>query len=253
MFYQPQHFGLSEYFHKEIGKNFSFPMHIHHSFEFITILEGNMTVCVGNDRYELQKGEGILIFPEQLHSLESTESEHLLFIFSADIVSAFYSNHSSELPKSPKLTILPHLISEITKLDERSSIIKLKGALYSLCAMLDDNTEYVKRKTLESGLLYSIFNFVENNFDKSCTLDELSNTVGYNHSYLSRYFSTATNMSFVAFVNQYRISRACHVLKNSNKTVLECAYDCGYKSLRSFNRNFKLYTGVSPKDFKSAK
>ena len=59
MFYQPQHFGLSEYFHKEVGENFSFPTHIHHSFEFITILEGSMAVCVGNDKYELKKGEGI--------------------------------------------------------------------------------------------------------------------------------------------------------------------------------------------------
>lgn len=253
MFYQTQHFGLTEYFHKEIGENFSFPMHIHHSFEFISILAGGMTVCVGNDKYELKKGEGILIFPEQLHSLESTESEHLLFIFSADIVSAFYSKHSSEIPKCAKLTISPQLISEISNLSEQSSIIKLKGALYSLCAMLDDNTEYVKRKISENGLLYSIFDFVENNFDRSCTLDDLSNALGNNRSYLSRYFSNSTGIPFVSYVNQYRISRACHMLKNSNKTVLECAYDCGYKSLRSFNRNFKLYAGVSPKDYRTSK
>ncbi len=253
MFYQPQHFGLSEYFHKEIGKNFSFPMHIHHSFEFITILEGSMTVCVGNAKYELKKGEGILIFPEQLHSLESTESEHLLFIFSADIVSAFYSKHASELPQNAKLTLSPHLTSAISKLDEQSSIIMLKGALYSLCAILDDNTEYVKKNTLENGLLHSIFDFVENNFERSCTLDGLSSTVGYNRSYLSRYFSDSTGIPFVSYVNQYRISRACHMLKNSSKTVMECAYDSGYTSLRSFNRNFKLYVGISPKDFRAAK
>ena len=253
MLYQYQHFGISEYFHKETGKNFSFPTHIHHSFEFITITEGSMTVCVGNDRYELKKGESILIFPEQLHSLESTESEHLLFIFSADIVSAFYSKHSSELPKYAKLDVSPHLISEISKLDGQSSIIKLKGALYSLCAMLDDNTEYVKRKTLQNGLLHSIFDFVENNFDKSCTLEDLRNAVGYNRSYLSRYFGESTGMSFVSFVNQYRISRACYILKNTNKTVLECAYECGYTSLRSFNRNFKLCTGVSPSFYRNGK
>jgi AraC-like DNA-binding protein len=251
--YQTQHFGLTEYFHKEIGKNFSFPMHIHHSFEFITILKGSMTVWVGKDKYELKKEEGILIFPEQLHSLESSDSEHLLFIFSTDIVSSFYSKHSSELPKCARLNIPPHLISEILKLDGQSSIIKLKGVLYSLCAMFDDITEYTKKKALEEGLLYFIFNFIENNFDKSCTLNDLGNAIGYNPSYLSRYFSDSTGMSFVSFVNQYKISRACHMLKNSNKTVLECAYDCGYKSLRSFNRNFKLYAGVSPKDYRASK
>lgn len=253
MFYQPQHFGLSEYFHKEIGKNFSFPMHIHHSFEFITILEGSMTVCAGKDKYELKKGEGILIFPEQLHLLESTKSKHLLIIFSPDIVSAFYSKHTSELPKCAKFTIPQHLISEISKFDEQSSIIKLKGALYSLCSMLDDNTEYVERYELKNGLLHSIFNFVEKNFAKSCTLDDLSIAVGYNRSYLSRYFSISTGTSFVSYVNQYRISRACHLLKNSNKTVLECSYECGYPSLRSFNRNFKLYVGTTPKCFRFAK
>ena len=253
MFYQPQHFGLSEYFHKEVGENFSFPTHIHHSFEFITILEGSMAVCVGNDKYELKKGEGILIFPEQLHSLESTESEHILFIFSADIISAFYSKHVSELPKHAKLIIPPHLISEIMKLDGQSSIIKLKGVLYSLCAMLDDNSEYVKKKALENGLIHSIFDFVEKNFDKSCTLDDLSKAVGYNRSYLSRYFSESTGMTFVSYVNQYRISRACYMLKSGGKTVVECAYDSGYTSLRSFNRNFKLYVGVSPRNFRSAK
>lgn len=253
MFYQTQHFGLSEYFHKEIGKNFSFPMHIHHSFEFITIIEGCMTVCVGDDKYELKKGEGILIFPEQLHSLESTESEHLLFIFSADIVSAFYSKHASEQPKCARLDISPYLLSELSGFGENYSIIKLKGVLYLLCAMLDENTEYIKKKTFENGLLLSIFNFVENNYDKSCTLEALGNAVGYNSSYLSRYFSNATGISFISYVNQYRISRACHILKNSNKTVLECAYDCGYTSLRNFNRNFKIYMGVSPQKYRSGK
>lgn len=253
MFYQTQHFGLSEYFHKERGKNFSFPTHVHHSFEFITIIKGRMTVCVGKDKYELKKGEGVLVFPEQLHSLESIDSEHALFIFSADVVSAFYSKHEKERPKCAKLITPPRLISEMLKSDENCSIIKLKGMLYSLCAMLDENTEYVKKNTLENGLLLSIFNFVENNYDKKCTLDTLGKAVGYNSSYLSRYFSNATGVSFVTYLNQYRISRACHVLKNTNKTVLECALDCGYTSLRNFNRNFKTHIGVSPKSYKNGK
>lgn len=251
MFYQTQHFGLSEYFHKESSKNFSFPIHLHHSFEFIIITKGSMIVRAGEDKYELNEGEGILIFPEQLHSLESTDSEHILFIFSADIVSAFYSKHSSELPKYAKLKLPSHFISDISKLDENSSIIRLKGGLYTLCALFDEQAEYVKVNTAEKGLLQSIFDFVEKNFDKECTLDILSNAIGYNRSYLSRYFNSYTGMSFVSFVNHYRINRACQMLKNSSKTVLECAYECGYTSLRSFNRNFKLYTNESPATYRN--
>lgn len=251
MFYQNQHFGISEYFHKESGKNFSFPVNLHHSFEFIMITSGSMTVSVGADRYELGAGEGILLFPEQLHALESTNSEHSLIIFSRDIISAFYAKHASELPVRPCITVPSYLVSELDALNEHSSTIKMKGVLYSLCALLDEQTAYVKRKTREDGLLHAIFGFVEQNYDKSCTLEDLGAALGYNPSYLSRYFGESAQMSFISYVNRYRINRACYLLKNSNKSVLECAYDCGYTSLRSFNRNFKLHVGVSPKEYRA--
>lgn len=250
MFYENKHFGISEYFCKESGRNFSFPMHLHHSFEFIAILKGTMTVNVGRARYEVSAGEGVFIFPEQLHSLESEESEHLLVIFSPDIISAFYSKHSTELPRCGKISLPPYLASQIAELERTSSSVKKKGVLYSLCAILDESTDYVKRKTVENGLLRSIFDFVENNYSKKCSLEDISTALGYNSSYLSRYFSEATDMSFISLVNRYRISRACYLLSNSTKSIIECAYECGYTSLRSFNRNFKLYIGVSPKEYR---
>ena len=251
MFYQNQHFGISEYFCKEMGENFSFPAHIHHSFELITVLEGHMMVTVGTDRYELSVGEGIVVFPEQIHSLGSTKSRHLLVIFSADIVNAYYSKHASEIPQSGKITLPDYLLNQISLLESSTPSVKKKAVLYSVCALLDESTEYKKRKNAENGLLRAIFEFVEGNFQKNCTLEELGNATGYNRSYLSRYFSEATNMSFLSFVNRRRISKACELLKSSDKTVIECAYDCGYTSLRSFNRNFKLYIGVSPKEYRN--
>ena len=250
MLYQNQHFGISEYFRKEKKENFSFPMHMHHSFEFVLILKGRMIITVGSDRYDLSTGEGILIFPEQLHSFESLGSEHLLVIFSPDIIGTFYSRHSAELPVCQKIIPPTHLVEELEEIGEDSSLFKMKGVLYSLCACLDDNTEYVKRKSRENGLLRAVFDFVENNFSSACTLEDLSAALGYNRSYLSRYFGEMTNMSFVSYVNRYRISRCCYLLKNSNKTVLECAYECGYRSLRSFNRNFVQYVGVTPSEYR---
>ena len=251
MFYQNQHFGISEYFHKETGENFSFPAHIHHSFELITILEGKMTVKVDDATYDICKGEGVLIFPEQIHSLVSEESKHMVIIFSADIVRAFSVKHSSDLPKSNMIKVSKELLSQLSSLEKESSVIKIKGALYSLCARLDESCEYEKRRKGRGGLLYEIFDFVEKNYDKECTLSSLSSSLGYNRSYLSRYFGEATNMSFITYVNRYKIGKACYLLRNSDKTVLECALECGYSSLRSFNRNFKVTVGSSPMTYRS--
>lgn len=250
MFYENQHVGVSEYFCKETGENFSFPAHIHHSFELITVTQGCMTVTVGSKSYELHEGEAVVVFPEQIHSLSSTHSRHLLVIFSVDIVRAYYSKRAAELPKNSRITLPAQLLSQIAALEKGSSSLQMKAVLYAVCAILDESTEYEKRTTVENGLLQRIFDFVETSFEKTCTLEALSNATGYNPSYLSRYFSESTGMSFLSLVNQRRIRQACYLLRNSDATVLECAYASGYASLRSFNRNFKLYVGVCPKDYR---
>ena len=152
MFYEGKHFGVSEHFCKESGENFNFPTHMHRSFEFITILDGEMTVSIGNAKYLLKKGEGVLIFPEQTHSLECSESRHLLVIFSPDIVRAYYSKHSAEYPKNNKITLPAHLIQQISELERDPSLIKMKAALYLICSLLDENTEYEKRNSAEGSL-----------------------------------------------------------------------------------------------------
>jgi AraC-like DNA-binding protein len=250
MFYQSQHFGISEYFCKECGTDFSFPYHMHHSFEFISVLEGEMTVTVEDVSYELKAGEGVLIFPEQIHSLESTRSKHMLIIFSPDIVSAYYTKHSPEIPCNSKISVPEYLNDRLEELNGDSSIIKIKAVLYLLCSLLDENTKYIKKKNVKGDLLREVFDFVENNYDKECDLVRVSRELGYNSAYLSRFFSETTKTSFISYVNRYRISKACYALRNTNKTVLECAYECGFHSLRSFNRNFKSTVGVSPKEYR---
>ena len=250
MFYQYQHFGASEYFCKERGKDFVFPSHIHRSFELITVLSGTMAVTVGDREYILNPDEAVLVFPNQLHSLSSEDCEHLLLIFSEDIVMAYCTRHTDEIPKSNKLKLSKRLGEDILGLCESDSIIKKKGILYSLCASLDEQTEYMKKDRSDGDLLQMIFGFVEENYMNECSLEAMHKALGYSTSYLSRYFSNVTGSSFLSFVNRYRISRACYLLANTTKSVLECAMDCGYTSLRSFNRNFQVFVEMTPCEYR---
>ena len=250
MFYQYQHFGVSEYFCKEYGKDFNFPRHIHRSFELITVTSGHMDVCVGQNNYRLSAGDAVLIFPNQLHSLESSQSEHMLIIFSPNIVNTYYSRSIGIQPKSNKFSVTPHLMSQIESLDEGCSAVKKKAVLYSVCALFDESAEYEKRESSENDLLSRIFNYIDQNFEKDSSLEALSTALGYSCSYLSRYFKDTTAMPYNSFVNKYKISKACYMLTNTDKTILECSLDSGYSSLRSFNRNFKIHVGTTPKEYR---
>lgn len=252
MFYQFQHSGVYEYFCKEYGENFSFPAHLHQSFEFIIILDGEMQITVENEQYTLKKEEALLIFPHQLHTLNGGTSKHLLCIFSPEIVKSFAVKTAKSVPVNNKFKSSRYVADAINHLQDTDSLLKKKAILYAICAEFDEHASYQKKPDDDKNLLSKIFNFVENNYNKNCSLEQLSKETAFSYAYLSRYFKERTDMSFNEYVNRHRIKNACYILHNSDCTILQCALDCGYTSLRSFNRNFKLITGLAPKSYRQS-
>jgi len=250
MFYQFQHFGISEYFCKEYGENFSFPVHLHQSFEFIYVMQGEMNVTVNNRCYTLKNGEAVLVFPNQLHSIESVKSRHMLCIFSPELIKAFSSKHKNRIPLENKVSVDGYIIDELDKIFENSSSVEKKAVLYPICAAFEKKAVYAEKSKYEENLLNSIFSFVEKNFDKECDLGALAEQMGYSYTYLSRCFKKITGISFNSYVNRYRINNACYLLNNTDCTVLQCALECGYKSVRSFNRNFLNALSITPVEYR---
>lgn len=250
MFYQFQHLGAGDYFLKEYGENFNFPPHMHLCFEFITVQEGDMTVTVDGTEYSLQTGDALLIFPNQLHSLQSTKSRHMLCIFAPDLIRAYRSKTEHYRPKSNQFRPDKYLIESLEKINPEAKNITKKGILYSLCSAFDEVATYLPQKTEQKGLLSRIFAFVEAHYHENCTLEQLATTLGYDYAYLSRYFKKATGISYGEYLNIYRLNKACYLLDNTDQTILQCAFDSGYNSLRTFNRNFKKQFSISPAQYR---
>ena len=56
-------------------------------------------------------------------------------------------------------------------------------------------------------------------------------------------------ISYTEYLNKYRINRALYMLSNQNHVqIQQIAEECGYDSLCSFNRNFKHFTGRTPRE-----
>ena len=250
MFYQAEHFGKNDYFCKEYGEDFSFPLHIHSSFEFVTMLEGEMEIIIDNKMYNVKSGEGVLIFPNQRHTLK-TAGKHVLCIFAPDMVKSFATKNSGKIPADNLFLVDEYLVDILNNIEDSTQIIEKKGFLYLLCAGFEKNAEYTEPEYANNDILYGIFKFVEDNFKTDCNLSIAALKLGISYSYLSRYFKKITGMSYNNYLNSYRISKACYLLHNTNLSVLECAYEVGYDSLRSFNRNFKLLTNTTPKNYKN--
>jgi len=253
MFYELSHLGTSDYFRREYGTNFYFPPHLHQSFELLLITGGNMDVTVDDKVYNVSEGDAVLIFPNQIHSFASVNLTHMVFLFSPQFIQAYWTEKSDSIPDNNVVVLDEYTKNELMQLTKESSKFKIKGVLYSICAEFDKHTSYKKVAVDKQTLLFKIFSYVEKNFKEDCSLAALAASVGYNAEYVSRFFKSKMGISYNSYVNMRRLNNAAHLLSNTDQTMLACALESGYSSLRSFNRNFKEYYGVTPYDYKRGK
>lgn len=88
--------------------------------------------------------------------------------------------------------------------------------------------------------------------DSQLTLSVLAKQLGVNTTVLSHTINSGFDKNFNDFVNEYRINEVKNKLKGGaaeNENLLGIAFDSGFNSKATFNRAFKKFTGVSPKEF----
>jgi len=93
--------------------------------------------------------------------------------------------------------------------------------------------------------------FIERNFDKKVTLEDVAGQVCLSPKYFSRIFKEITGQGF----NEHRLfiksRQACEFLKNSDYTVTEIANRLGYQNLESFIRMFEKINNTSPLQYRN--
>lgn len=99
-------------------------------------------------------------------------------------------------------------------------------------------------------ILCKILTYVDLNLDKKITLQMLADKANYSLTQLTRLFSEFIGISPIKYVSIIRVIKASQELSDSNKSVTEIVFDCGFESLEVFERNFKMYFKVSPTEFR---
>ncbi|MFI5263675.1 MAG: GlxA family transcriptional regulator [Candidatus Kapaibacterium sp.] len=93
--------------------------------------------------------------------------------------------------------------------------------------------------------------FIENNFYKKITVEQLAAMTAMGRRTFERRFKKATSNTVIEYMQRVKIEAAKKSLESSKKNVNEVMYDVGYSDNKAFRTTFKKITGLSPLDYKN--
>lgn len=251
--YEEYHFGEKEHLAFYQTKDLTLFAHLHRSYELTYVREGTVRVVVDGREFELKEGDYVMILPYEVHSYEYTgPSLCYVAVFSPDYVESFGKKIAGKYLENPVFG-LPKDTSGLlmrTLFWESPGIFFTKAALYYVVGELLLQTALKEAGEKRSDLLHQILTDIQEHYREKMTLADLSERLGYNRTYLSRYIHETLKVSFPDLIHQHRISYAQYLLQNHGQSVSDTAFACGYENIRSFNRCFRAVTGMTPGQYR---
>ena len=245
--------------------------HWHSEIELIRILEGTLNVKLYNREYIAQKGDFFVVNSETVHGAYPVDDcvyecivLHMEMLSVQDsgcryFIDSVLNQEISITEYNPKSdNPLNKAINNVFELmNSPSSGYKFKviGALYELFGIIVDCHHYsssgaVIPKDKNIPKLKSVLTFIRGNYSKQISLNDMANCVGMSPKYFCSFFRNMTRKSPVEYLTSYRIERASRKLMNSDSSITDIAYECGFNDLSYFIKTFKSLKGVTPSKFR---
>ena len=133
------------------------------------------------------------------------------------------------------------------------SRLSIKASLYAVCDEYSKSVNLSDKNKRISENIALITDYVKNNHAKDIKLSDIGKLLGYDYHYVSRYFHSVFKMSFSEFLTLYRLETAVNLMEQSNKKIVEIAFESGFQSVRSFNDCFKSHFKMSPTEYKKSR
>ena len=101
-------------------------------------------------------------------------------------------------------------------------------------------------KIRSNSIINQVINILNNCDTDFPSQKELSDIIGINPEYLSRLFKKVLGKGYIQYINELRVSRAQHLLKNTYLSITDISNELGISRHSYFSRLFKKMTGLQP-------
>lgn len=264
----------SFYIQEDIRSDFYSHYHRHKEIQISYIVRGKGSVVIGNliqpfvenEIYILKANDPHIFIKENgleedihvIHVFVGFEKLKYLFdLQELNAIREFFKFLDTSKKLEPKYSL--GIKDRFLELNRAEGMNKFKKVLDVIEYLLQNDSHLI---SLYSGLADSNFNdkvgvrinevirFSLENFHHDITIDEVAKLIHMTPSAFCKYFKKHTMKTYVTFLNEIRIEKACQLLVNrSTENISEVAYLCGFNTVVHFNRVFKHSLGCSPSEF----
>lgn len=251
--------------------------HWHEELQFCIVTNGTVDFNVNSHSIILSEGEGIFINKDQLHKASNyldNDSSYICFDFHPKLISSFigsiintkYIEPYTDNP-SIEYCILRNSIGWQKQILEKLTFaykfyyehdngfeLELLILLLEIWRILFKN-HFDSFNTTHTHIndtinFRKVMDYIHNHYMEKIELAELANEVNLSKSSLCRKFKKQMNCTVFEYIINYRLSKAAVFLLDTNDTIADIAYRCGFGSTSYFIEQFRMKTNFSPLSYR---
>ena len=253
------------------------PCHWHEEVEILVVEKGTLTILIDGKHLTSSEGEVFFVNSGQLHQMQGSGSGNVFysFVFSMRALDFKENDYAQTtllapigekwcfperiLPLHPCSYPLMNIMAELRRLVEERPVayeLLVKAELYRLIALFRQHQAFVLKETQTPEHSYtalrlkSVLQYVADHYMESISLEQAADIMHMSPKYFSSYFSDTLHISFIQYLNRYRVEQACILLQTTALSVMEIGRAAGYANFSYFIRRFKEFQGCTPLDYR---
>lgn len=250
--------------------------HIHDLFEIGYCFDGTGIFIVGGKIFPFKSGDAVVINTHELHiakgSPGGTTSWGFLFLDPVRLLADTIGSYSDCLKLShycgaafrnlidgaehPEIAAcIRNILFEVRDRPEgyRSMVRSLTWRLMLLLSRYYDaesSPHAAERDYRDIERIMPALNYIDAHYNEEISIPHLAGLCYASESNFRKLFHKAMGCAAMPYLMRIRLNVASTLLKNSDRSVLEIALECGFNTLSNFNRQFRATFGISPREFR---
>jgi AraC-like DNA-binding protein len=275
----PLDFDKSFIVFREVGQYFPCPRHYHPEYELTLITESTGRRMVGDHIDYFERGDLTFIGSLVPHVVINDpvylegRADHRADAIVIQFVDNFLGDGFMSIPEMQPFRNFLILSSRgmVIKGEAREKIsaimkkmldmngLQRLSALLSIFEVLAGTREYellasqgyaAKMQDKSSDLFTKVPEYILRNFQRNITLPEIAAVANMAVASFCSFFKKHYRATFVDYLTNIRVGHACKLLIETDQRVAEIAYECGFRNLTNFNRQFKRLKKVTPVEYR---